>query len=166
MIARYDLETKGITTQAKIDQSLYRGNTYLFDTEYNYYDFAVDENGLWLLYAHKPSNTEATLANMLVIAKLEPNYLEIERHWNITVTRKNYCNAFIAQGILYLMESCDTKNTEISYAYDLYNNREIRVSISFINVFEHNRMLSYDYLSRNIMSWDNGRLISYPILAE
>lgn len=32
------------------------GNNYLYTTEYNYMDFSVDDNGLWVIYSIPDSN--------------------------------------------------------------------------------------------------------------
>jgi len=73
------------------------------------------------LYAYKPDIIEPALPNTLMVSKLEPNYVEIEKTWNVTVSRADYSNAFIAQGILYLLESGTELNSQISFAYDLYS---------------------------------------------
>lgn len=163
MIGRYDIESRSSSMNYLIDESLYRGPTSLYSTSYNYYDFSVDENGLWLIYAYKPTSIKPAIEDMLVIVKLEPNQLDFEKTWNITVGRRNYCNGFISQGIFYLLESCTDEQTSISYAYNLYQNEELTVDIPFKNVFKSNRMLSYDYLGRRILAWDYGRVISYPV---
>ena len=166
MIARYDLESKVITAQLPIEESLYRGSTSLYATDYNYYDLAVDENGLWLIYAYKTHMSEPADPNLLIIAKLESNYLDIEKSWNITVPRENYRNGFIAQGIVYLLENSSTKSTKISFAYDLYADTPIEIELPLHSEFKNIRMLSYDFATRDILAWDGVNIISYPILAQ
>lgn len=165
-VGRYDLESKTFVSQLEVDDSLYRGSASLFNTEYNYYDLSVDENGLWLIYAFKPEASKPAWPDSLLIAKLEPNYLDIEKTWNITVTRGKFCNSFIAQGILYLLESCTTKQTSFSFAYDLYSDEVVNISLPFINAFRNNKMLSYEYSRpnrQNILAYDGRNIISYPI---
>lgn len=165
IIARYDLDTRTITAQLPIDESLHQGSHNLFSTGYNYYDLAVDENGLWVIYAYK-TGLEESWPNSLLVAKLEPNYLDIEKTWNVTVTgRENYANAFIAHGILYLLDSATDKNAHLSFIYDLYSQTQISNSITFKNVFQKNQMLSYDFAKKNILAWDAGRVLSYATRA-
>ena len=164
-IARYDLETRTGTAQLSIENSLHRGSQNLFCTGYNYYDLAVDENGLWVVYAYQEGMMTAALPDTLMVAKLEPNYLDIEKTWNVTVTRNDYCNSFIAHGILYLLDSATDKNTQFSFVYDLYSHTSIDISLPFINVFGKNQMLAYGSSKAIILAWDAGRIISYPILA-
>lgn len=166
IIARYDLESRAITAQLPIDQSLYRGASSLFSTSYNYYDLAVDENGLWVIYAFKPQVAESAWPDSLLIAKLEPNYLDIKKTWNVTVSRQSFSNAFIAQGILYLLDSSTDKNTQFSFAYDLYSNLAVDISLSYMNVFGNNHMLAYDFGKKGIMAWDDGKITYYPIVSQ
>jgi len=170
-IARYDLAAKVITAQLQVEDSLYRGSESLFNTEYNYYDLAVDENGLWLVYAYKPLPRERAVRHTLLVAKLEPNYLEIEKTWNITVDRHAHSNSFIVDGVLYLVKSGTDPMTTISFAYDLYNYEELSINLPFANVFGDNKMVSYNPVSnlnknpigKDIMAWDNGKIVSYRI---
>lgn len=166
IIARFDLDTRAITAQLPIDDSLHRGSHSLFSTGYNYYDLAVDENGLWVVYAFKPSAAEEALPDSLFVALLEPDYLDIEKTWNVTVKRGDYANSFIAHGILYLLDSATNTNTHFSFVYDLYDQSRIPLSLPFVNVYKKNQMLSYDSANQKIMAWDAGRIISYPIIAE
>lgn len=166
MIARYDLESKVITAQLPIEESLYRGSTSLYATDYNYYDMTVDENGLWLIYAYKTHMSEPANPDLLLITKLESNYLDIEKSWNISVTRDNYRNGFIAQGIVYLLENTDSQSTKISFAYDLYANSPIEIELPLHSEFRNIRMLSYDYATRDILAWDGRNIVTYPIIAE
>ncbi|XP_067933097.1 uncharacterized protein [Watersipora subatra] len=167
MIARYDLKTLAVTAQLTIDDALHRSSQSLFSTDYNYFDLAVDENGLWVAYAFKERELEEAYPNSLLVAKLEPNYLDIEKTWNVTVMRGDYANSFIAHGILYLLDSATDRNAQLSFIYDLYSNSVLQASIPFTNVFGKNRMLAYDFSNTpNIMVLDNGRIVSYPILAD
>jgi len=118
------------------------------------------------LYAYKPDIIEPALPNTLMVSKLEPNYVEIEKTWNVTVSRADYSNAFIAQGILYLLESGTELNSQISFAYDLYSNSEVDLSLPFTNAFRNNRMLSYRPDNKAIMAWDGKNIVVQPILSE
>lgn len=100
---------------------------------------------------------------MLVVAKLHPISLEIEKTWNVSVSRLEYANGFITQGILYLLDSGTAKNSQISFAYDLYSDSRVPLSpLAFTNIFNKNKMLAYDYHDKWIIAWDGGRLVSYP----
>lgn len=166
MIGRYDLESKVVTAQLPIEESLYRGSSTLFATGYNCYDLAVDENGLWLVYAFQSHMSEPAHPETLLVAKLESNYLDIEKTWNITVPRNSFRNSFIAQGILYLLKNENTKRTQISFAYDLYSNAPIEIELRLHSEFRDIKMLAYDYASRNIMAWDGKNAVTYPIISE
>lgn len=56
----YDDEMKHIKLCNETDR-----DPWLYDRPHNYVDFAVDENGLWVIYMHAETQK-------LIISKLEP----------------------------------------------------------------------------------------------
>ena len=157
-IFKYDLDRKEVSAKNIVPNAAYQGRQYLYITEYNYFDFSVDENGLWVIYGedHKPMN--------LMVSKLNSD-LSIEKTWRITVHHKQYGNGFIACGVLYLIKNTRTKDTVIDFAFDLYEDRRISVRIPFTNPFEMNNMVSYYFHGEKayILTWDKGNQLTYPL---
>ena len=119
----------------------------------------MDENGLWVIYGD-----ENSLANLLV-TKLNPADLSMEKTWNLTVEHQNYGNGFISCGILYLVKDTQTKNTVIDYAYDLYKKELLNMKpLKFTNPFQMNNMLSYYPTDKKVFGWDRGNQLTYPLL--
>ncbi len=158
-IARFDLEKEAIIAKTSLPHAAYQGKDYVYSTEYNYFDLAVDENGLWAIYA--PENAPETL----LVTKLDPADLSIEKTWNLTVQHQSYGNGFISCGILYLVKDTTTKNTIIDYAYDLYKKELLSINrLKFTNPFQMNNMLSYYPKDKKIFGWDRGNQLTYPLL--
>jgi len=55
-VIRYDLTRKTITGRIFLADVQFDGDDYLYDSEFNYVDLAVDENGLWAIYAPAHNN--------------------------------------------------------------------------------------------------------------
>ena len=158
-IVRYDLAKERVLATVKVRRSLYNGgNNYLFSTEYNYYDFAVDENGLWVIYGSSRSR-----ASMLV-SKVNPEHLRLEKTWNVSVDHQTYGNGFIACGVLYLVRNTTAKETLIDFAYDLYDKSQLTVRLKFTNPFQMNNMIAYNPLEKKVYTWDKGNQLTYMLL--
>lgn len=72
----------------------------------NYVDLAVEENGLWVIYGLEDSNNTAIL-------HVDPNTLEIEYAWNISIKHDRAGDMFIVCGVLYAVHSVTERNTTI-----------------------------------------------------
>lgn len=158
LLLRYDLKLRSVVARKVIKGSSYGSNNYVYSTEYNYYDFAVDENGLWVIYA----NDQPT--SSLMVSKMNPETLDIIKTWELTVNHRSYGNGFIICGVLYLVKDPNRLNTHIDYAYDLYKSKEIKLNIKFTNPYQMNNMISYNPNENLIYGWDMGNQITYPML--
>ena len=145
-----------------LPNAAFSGKDYVYFTEYNYFDLAVDENGLWVIYAAEAE------PHSLLVSKLDLVTLRAEKTWNISVTHQNFGNGFIVCGVLYLVQDATQPSTVISYAYDLYTKEVIVLPgpIKFLNPFQMNIMIAYNPRDKKIYSWDNGNQLIYPILAS
>ncbi|GAB6025431.1 hypothetical protein CHUAL_011177 [Chamberlinius hualienensis] len=156
-ITRYDLNHIHPALNMIVLNVSYSGeNNFLYTTQYNYIDFAVDENGVWLIYSSAGSN-------YTIITRFDPNKMEEEMTWNITLNHRAYGDMFIVCGVLYAVPSVNTWNSTIDFAYDLYNNRVIDVNIAFSNPFKRNTMIGYNPNKQILYSWDDGHQLTYPI---
>ena len=138
-------------------QASYQRTEFVYATKYNFFDFAVDKNGLWVIYGNKK------LDKVLLASKMNHVKLEVDKTWQVDVNHRSYGNGFITCGVLYLIKSTTKHDSKIDFAYDLYSQAKQNVSIDFINPYKLNNMISYNSVKREIYSWDNGKLLYYPI---
>lgn len=158
-VIKYDLNTERVVGSVTLAHAQFEGkHGWLYATENNFVDCAVDENGLWVMYG----STESDSA--LLVVKVDPHSLMIQKTWNVTVDHKEFGNGFIACGVLYLVDSAHDKITQISFAYDLYTRNTSSVQILYKNPFQMNNMISYNPRSNEIYSWDKGNQLRYPLL--
>lgn len=89
--------------------SRYHNLTYLFRNSKTYFKFAVDENGLWVIFA-------ADTDDNTMVAKLNPDTFSVESVINTHYPTTKAGNAFIVCGVLYFT---DDKDRRVTYAFDL-----------------------------------------------
>ena len=75
-------------------------------------------------------------------------------------------NAFVACGVVYCIDSYNSKSTTINFAYDTKTGRQWNPYIQFTNQFGINSMVDYNPRERVLYAWDNRRLVTYPITFE
>jgi len=141
-----------------IDWHVFQGTEYLYETQYNYFDLSVDENGLWVVYAAEEQR------DYTLVSKLNADDLTIQKTWNISVRHRKYGNGFVACGLLYLVDDVTSMATVIDYAFDLYTKQRLDVSLRFNNPYQMNNMIAFNHAERQIYSWDKGHLLTYPLL--
>lgn len=128
---------------------------YLYDMLHNYADFAVDENGLWVVYRNDQDET------ILNVAKLDAPTMDVVAEWNITIANMStMANTFIMCGVLYGLKSGTDYSSEINFAYDLYENKELLVSVEWKNPYNHTTMMDYNPIDKRVYFYDNQNLLS------
>lgn len=141
---RFDLNTMRTKTLT-MAYSRYNSLTYLFRNSKTYFKFAVDENGLWVIYA---SNT----GDNTMVAKLNPKAFTVEAIINTAYPTNKAGNAFIAYGVLYITDGMDRR---VTYAFDLKTQSPLDASFDLRPTNGILAMLSY-YPSRELLyMWDN-----------
>ncbi|XP_063626917.1 uncharacterized protein LOC134798420 isoform X1 [Cydia splendana] len=154
-IMRYDLTQSRI----KFVQLPHRGGR-LYTSQHNQVDFSADDNGLWAIYSLEGSNNTA-------VAKLsfDPSKddLNIDYIWNISLNHKQVGEMFIVCGVLYALDSATERESKVSVAIDLYQNKQLEVSLPFTNPFRKTTQLGYDHTHKELYSWDRGNQLTYPV---
>ena len=158
-LVKYDLASERVVGTVALPHGEHEGTDgQVYATDYNFFDCAADENGLWVIYSSDQSDTA------LLVSKLDPDALSVVKTWNITVDHKSRGNGFITCGVLYLVNSVRSKITKIDFAYDLYEKRQLDVDLRFTNPFQMNNMIAYNPKTKEIHSWDKGNQLTYPLL--
>lgn len=155
-IIKLDLTSNKTKSRVIEDAAHSPMSNHLFETQYNYMDLNADENGLWVIFA-------TNITNNTLVLKFDPATLLTENLWNLTLDHQMMGEMFIACGVLYGVESTTDTFTKIRFAFDLYLNTPIEISVNFTNPFKQNTMISYNPRYEQIYSWDSRNLIVYPI---
>ncbi|XP_070975282.1 gliomedin-like [Oncorhynchus clarkii lewisi] len=143
-VVKDNLKTRRLQTLA-IENALYHNRTYLFHNSKTYFKFAVDENGLWLIYASAISGT-------VMVAKLNHKRFSVLSVVSTSYPVPNAGNAFVACGILYMT---DTKDTKVTHAFDLMKEKPLNVSLDLRSANGIMAMLSYYPENQLLYMWDN-----------
>ncbi|KAI6191035.1 Olfactomedin-like protein 2B [Aphelenchoides bicaudatus] len=131
---------------------------WLYNRAHNYVDYAADENGLWIMYM-RPDEER------LIVSKIEPDFYIVQT-WELDVNGTDLADAFIMCGVLYGLESTTERDTYISYAFDLYNNRTLDVDIPWYNPYRGLTMLHYNPVDGRLYFFDAGKLLSVNVRIE
>ncbi|XP_055789157.1 gliomedin-like isoform X2 [Salvelinus fontinalis] len=143
-VVKDNLKTRRLQTLA-IENALYHNRTYLFYNSKTYFKFAVDENGLWLIYASVVNGT-------MMVAKLNHKSFSVLSVVSTSYPVPNAGNAFVACGVLYMT---DTKDTKVTHAFDLMKEKPLNVSLDLRSANGIMAMLSYYPPNHLLYMWDN-----------
>ncbi|XP_046370684.2 gliomedin-like isoform X2 [Haliotis rufescens] len=159
-IVKFDLGQKIIKELGSIKFSAHSHEMYLYSSKRNYYDFAVDKNGLWVVYGKDADDS------LVHIAMLNPNTLKITKSINVGVRSGYYGNSFVICGVLYFIRDTSVTITQVVYAFDIYKEKGKNANVRFINPYGHNNMVSFNPQRQRIFGWDNGKQVEYPMLLK
>ena len=85
-----------------------------------------------------------TVDNNTVVMKFDPQSLEIQYMWNISLNHHNVADTFIVCGVLYAVDHVERSSTRIRFALDLYRNKLLDVELPFSNPFSYTTALGYN----------------------
>ncbi|XP_012674031.2 gliomedin-like isoform X3 [Clupea harengus] len=143
--ARFDLRTRKLQSLAVVD-ALFHELSYLFRNSKTYFKFAVDEVGLWLIFA-------SSVDDSIMVSRIELRWFSALPPINTSYSRHLAGNAFIAHGVLYVT---DPEDKGITFAFDLLERKPIRVQLALRPTGGLLAMLSYSPLHKSLFMWDNG----------
>ncbi|KAF3854937.1 hypothetical protein F7725_022992 [Dissostichus mawsoni] len=143
-LIKFDLNTRRTKTLTMAN-SRYNHLNYLSRNSKTYFKFAVDENGLWVIFA---ADTE----DDTMVAKLNPDTFSVESVINTHYPTTKAGNAFIVCGVLYFT---DDKDRRVSYAFDLMRVSPLDASFDLRPANGTLAMLSYYPNKKVLYMWDN-----------
>jgi hypothetical protein len=150
-LVKYDLSSESVSTTAVLPNAGFM-NSYAYQWGgFSDIDFAIDENGLWVLYS--------TLANSgrLVVSKLDPNTMAIIQTWNTNSELKTIMgDAFIIDGIVYCVDEYWQANNTINYKYN--TNTSTGSAISIPITFLTSANYPYVYITQVTYNPQNSKL--------
>ncbi|TNN87065.1 Gliomedin [Liparis tanakae] len=144
-LIKFDLST-GETNTLTVANSRYHNLNYLFGNSKTYFKFAVDENGLWVIFAADTDDDDT------IVAKINTDTFTVESVVHTGYPTSKAGNAFIVCGVIYFT---DDEDRRVTYAFDLVKESPLDVSLDLRTGDGILTMLSY-YPNRKLLyMWDN-----------
>lgn len=162
-IVKFDLRTRIKSGEAIINNANYHDTSpYKWGGKTDI-DLAVDENGLWVIYATEQNN------GMMVISQLNPYTLRFEATWDTSYDKRSASNAFMVCGVLYVVRSTYEDNESevskslIDYIYNTKQNRGEYVDIHFPNQYQYIAAVDYNPRDNQLYVWNNFYILRYNL---
>lgn len=152
LLYRFNLRSKRLHTLT-IENSLYHNLAYLLNNSKTYFKVAADENGLWLVFASSVYDT-------IMVAQLDEKTFSVASYINTSYPRTKAGNAFIACGVLYVT---DTKDTKVTYAFDLLKQKPVSVTFDLRSPGGVLAMLSYNPKNKHLYAWESSYVKMYDV---
>uniref|UniRef100_A0A8D2NVV6 Adhesion G protein-coupled receptor L2 n=1 Tax=Zosterops lateralis melanops TaxID=1220523 RepID=A0A8D2NVV6_ZOSLA len=162
-IVKFDLRTRIKSGEAIINYANYHDTSpYRWGGKTDI-DLAVDENGLWVIYATEQNN------GMIVISQLNPYTLRFEATWETAYDKRAASNAFMICGVLYVVRSVyqdnesETGRNVIDYIYNTRLSRGEHVDIPFPNQYQYIAAVDYNPRDNQLYVWNNNFILRYSL---
>lgn len=162
-IVKFDLRTRIKSGEAIIASANYHDiSPYRWGGKSDI-DLAVDENGLWVIYATEQNN------GRIVISQLNPYTLRVEGTWDTAYDKRSASNAFMICGILYVIktvyEDDDSEATgnKIDYIYNTELSKDGYLDIPFPNSSQYITAVDYNPRDNLLYVWNNYHVVKYTL---
>ncbi|XP_077379922.1 adhesion G protein-coupled receptor L3 isoform X11 [Festucalex cinctus] len=162
-IVKFDLRTRIKSGEAIIANANYHDTSPYRWGGKSDIDLAVDENGLWVIYATEQNN------GRVVVSQLNPYTLRIEGSWDTSYDKRSASNAFMICGVLYVVktvyEDDDNEGTgnKIDYMYNTDKSKETSVNIPFPNSYQYIAAVDYNPRDNLLYVWNNYHVVKYSL---
>ncbi|CAK6955728.1 LOW QUALITY PROTEIN: olfactomedin-like protein 3A [Scomber scombrus] len=126
-------------------------------------DLAVDEEGLWAIYATRQNERHISLA------KMDANSLDIEQMWDTNCPRDNAEAAFVICGTLYVVYNTKQPGrSRVQCVFDVNDmvTNEDAPLVYFPKRYGAHSSLKYNQQEQLLYAWDDGYQILYKLVMK
>uniref|UniRef100_A0AAZ3SCM7 Adhesion G protein-coupled receptor L3 n=1 Tax=Oncorhynchus tshawytscha TaxID=74940 RepID=A0AAZ3SCM7_ONCTS len=162
-IVKFDLRTRIKSGEAIIGSANYHDTSPYRWGGKSDIDLAVDENGLWVIYATEQNN------GRIVISQLNPYTLRVEGTWDTAYDKRSASNAFMICGILYVVKSVyedddnEATGNKIDYIYNTELSKDGFLDIPFPNSYQYIAAVDYNPRDNLLYVWNNYHVVKYSL---
>ncbi|XP_062905261.1 adhesion G protein-coupled receptor L3 isoform X2 [Mobula hypostoma] len=162
-IVKFDLRTRIKSGEAIIASANYHDTSPYRWGGKSDIDLAVDENGLWVIYATEQNNGK------IVISQLNPYTLRIEGTWNTAYDKRSASNAFMICGVLYVVKSVyedddnEATGNKIDYIYNTELSMDGNIEVLFPNSYQYIAAVDYNPRDHKLYVWNNYHVLKYSL---
>ncbi|XP_068444293.1 adhesion G protein-coupled receptor L3-like isoform X9 [Clinocottus analis] len=162
-IVKFDLRTRIKSGEAIIANANYHDTSPYRWGGKSDIDLAVDENGLWVIYATEQNN------GRIVISQLNPYTLRVEGTWDTAYDKRSASNAFMICGILYVVKSVyedddnEATGNKIDYIYNTELSKDGSLDIPFPNSYQYIAAVDYNPRDNLLYVWNNYHVVKYTL---
>ncbi|XP_061665258.1 adhesion G protein-coupled receptor L3-like isoform X2 [Syngnathoides biaculeatus] len=162
-IVKFDLRTRIKSGEAIIANANYHDTSPYRWGGKSDIDLAVDENGLWVIYATEQNN------GRVVISQLNPYTLRVEGTWDTAYDKRSASNAFMICGVLYVVKSVyedddnEATGNKIDYIYNTELSKDGYLDIPFPNSYQYIAAVDYNPRDNLLYVWNNYHVVKYSL---
>ncbi|XP_057185929.1 adhesion G protein-coupled receptor L3-like isoform X2 [Triplophysa rosa] len=162
-IVKFDLRTRIKSGEAIIASANYHDTSPYRWGGKSDIDLAVDENGLWVIYATEQNN------GRIVISQLNPYTLRVEGTWDTAYDKRSASNSFMICGILYVVKSVyedddsEATGNKIDYIYNTELSKDGYLDIPFPNSYQYIAAVDYNPRDNLLYVWNNYHVVKYSL---
>ncbi|XP_062850501.1 adhesion G protein-coupled receptor L2-like isoform X1 [Trichomycterus rosablanca] len=162
-IVKFDLRTRIKSGEAIVANANYHDTSpYRWGGKTDI-DLAVDERGLWVIYATEQNN------GRIVISQLNPYTLRFEATWDTAYDKRSASDAFMVCGVLHVVRSSYEENeseaskSHIDYVYNTKLSRGEYTDIAFPNSYQYIAAVDYNPRDNQLYVWNNFYILRYQL---
>ncbi|XP_061468976.1 olfactomedin-like isoform X2 [Rhineura floridana] len=124
------------------------------------FDFAGDEKGLWLIYSSERSKGK------VIIGQLDPNTMNITKSWQTSLYKPTATGTFMICGVLYAIKRVSAHKEQVFYKYDTNTATEGALDISLEKLSDTPQSISYNPNDHKLYMYNDGYLVTYDVLFQ
>lgn len=148
---------KNTIRRKEVDGAAYNNWYSYAGVNWQDFDFAGDEKGLWVVYATENRGGKIT------VGKVNPNSLKIEKSWETSLYKPNVTNTFMVCGVLYALRRVNAQKEKLFYSFDTNVGKEFPLNIEMEKISATIQSVSYNPNDHKLYVYDNGYLVTHDV---